>query len=290
MKWVVGVDCGGSSRGALQLARWLAGASEAGFRESFVPVHVLDGEHLRAMLRVHHLDEVVEAARAAARRQVAEASVGTAPPEVEIVQAPTIAEGLEAALARSGAHGVIVGRAGGGARHRLVRLGRVTRRVLAALRCPVLVVPHDVEAWRLGDGPIVALSSFAPGSLEACRVAGDLARATGRALAIAHVVPERRHALAPRGEPDAAAGEADAGTRQSLERWLRYHGVAPQSAAVLQGDVVRAAERFAGERDAPLVVVGTRPRTASGTRLARGIARQLAALAHVPVAITPSPR
>jgi nucleotide-binding universal stress UspA family protein len=238
-------------------------------------VHVLHAEHLRAMLRVHHLDEVIEIAREEGTRLLAEVSARGPAPELQVVQALTVAEGLEAARQRAGAEGVIIGRAGRGLRHRVRRLGPVARRILRALSCPVLVVPSDVEAWRLGDGPIVALSSLASDSLAACRVASDLASTAGRELTVARVAPRRE-------------GPADlAGERRALERWMAYHGVSPRSAAVLEGDVVRSAARFADERQAPLVVVGAGGR--SSRTFGRRIARELAAVAHLPVAIAPSP-
>lgn len=277
-KWIVGVDLGGSSRGALEFARWLGDRSGAGWSQAFVPVHVLEFEHLRAVLRRWHLDEVVATTREQARAEIARASAGAPAPDVEVVQAQTVCEGLESALERHGGGGVIIGRADPGLRHRVIRLGRVARSVLRSLACPVLVVPSDVQAWRLGDGPVVALSSLDSDSLAAFRVATDLASVAGRELAVAHVV------LGQRGT------EGSADERRALERWMAYHGVSPRSAVVLHGDVVRSAAGFANERHAPLVVVGARYRERSRRAWSRRIARELAAVARLPVAVAPFTR
>jgi hypothetical protein len=63
MRWILGLDLEPRSRGAVQLARWIARATRGG--DEFVAVHVLGEDHVRAILKHQHLDEIVDMVTAA---------------------------------------------------------------------------------------------------------------------------------------------------------------------------------------------------------------------------------
>lgn len=60
-----------SGDGPIRLARWLQATSRAPDREDLVFIHVLEEEHLRHVLRQHHMDEVTQEARREAERLLA---------------------------------------------------------------------------------------------------------------------------------------------------------------------------------------------------------------------------
>lgn len=291
MRWIIGVDVGRRTRGALQFARWLAEAMGESGRDAVIPVHVLHEEHLRMMLRYHRLDEVIEAERAGVSRQVAEV-MQRGDLGVESVLAVTVEQGLEAERARQGATGVIVARAapaeGGG----VFRLGGVARRLLRRLASPVIVVPPDLTQARIGDGPVVALSNLRPESAPACRLARSLADMAHRDLSVVHIDDALRAGAARRPAPtrrDDPAGPFGHRER-ALARWVARHGVWPDVATVIDGAMPSEAVAFAVARRSPLVVTGAHPYTNVRDALDSRPWRSLAAHARQAVLVVPAAR
>lgn len=286
MKWILGLDLGPRSRGAVELARWLARETRGG--DAFVAVHVLGAEHLRAVLQYHHLDEVLEAAMAAARRDVAGDWLGPVP--VEVVQALTIEEGLAAARARHRADGLIVGRAAPAEGLHLVRLGHVARHLLRELAGPVVIAPPDLVEASVGDGPVTALTSMSEESAESCRFASALATRTGLPLAITHAVSDPRHGVALHLSPatlDRMAGGAFSRARAELPAWIRGLDIGAAAPTVVQGDVLRACLEFVVEQRAPIVAVGARRLIGAERVFSASFGRELAAVSPVAVAVVP---
>jgi nucleotide-binding universal stress UspA family protein len=222
---------------------------------------------------------VVERERAEAARQLLLAFPDDAPP-LEVVQAPSVEEGLEAARARHRAEGVVVARAAPSGTRRVFRLGAVARALLRRLACPVVVVPPETAVGG-GAGPIVALSGLDDGSVEACRLARALAARTHRALALAHVAP-------PAGGERQGEAPAAARAEAALARWAARHEVWPDHAVVLEGGLEEAALAFAEARHAPLVALGAVPAEGLRGALGTSAARRLAAIARQPVLVAPA--
>src|SRR4029450_10444023 len=128
MKWIIGLDLRPRSFGALHFATWLTKTVPKA-DDRFIAVHVLEPEHLRAALRVSHLDEVLAAARDAGKRILEREAPGERIRELEIVEGQEADEGLVAAVARHGADALVIGRIAGRSESALVRLGRVARRL-----------------------------------------------------------------------------------------------------------------------------------------------------------------
>jgi nucleotide-binding universal stress UspA family protein len=291
MKWIIGLDLRPRSRGALAFAKWLAAATAEHGADEFVAVHVLAEDHLRAVLQLHHLDEVVDGARVAVQRSLEEASCAGLATGLEVTQALTADEGLEQARVRHGADGLLIGRAAESHGTHLVRLGSVARRLLRHLRSPVIVVPPDLDAGRLGAGPIAALSSLADDAVEACRLAAVLATRTARTLTVAHVVRDPLSGSAtylPRASLDHIGEEWVAEGEQGLARWLAATGVQPGATTVLSGDILHSALALADQQHAPLLVAGARALTGIDRLFSHSVGRELAAVAPIPVAVVPS--
>lgn len=288
MKWIVGLDLRPRSHGAVQFARWLSQEARAG-GDRFALVHVLEDEHLRVVLRSHHLDEVVAAAKAAASGILARERLSGLDGEPEVVQGLWADEALAEACTAGKGDAVVVGRAAARESHRLVRLGRVARGLLHDLACPVVVVPPDLEPGDLGPGPVVALSNLADDSVEACRFAGRLAERLGRPLTVLHVVPLHDvHDLPYLPEESLArlSAEQQAEAGAHLAAWLARHGL-PGEPVVAQGQLTERAASFALERKAPILVVGSRRLSTVGRALHVSAGSELAATAPLPVAVVP---
>lgn len=292
MKWIVGLDLERRSTGALQLVKWLARECRAADGERFIGVHVLEEEHLELVLRYHHLDQILASARAAAEEGLRHEGVHGLVREVEVLQGLDAADSLREAIASHGADALLVGRAApGSAGVRIVRLGRVARRLLRRSTTPVAVVPPDVRADALGDGPLVALTRLDARSARTAAFATALAGRLGRPLALVYVIPPTVEQAAPYfpaeiGEQIAA--EQRASGERALAAWIASSGISPQLTAVLQGNPVDASLSFAELHRSPLLVVGARPLRGVATVLASGTASVLASVARVPVVVVPS--
>ncbi|MBI5067761.1 MAG: universal stress protein [Deltaproteobacteria bacterium] len=291
MRWIVGLDLSPLSQGALHFARWLGDTSRAAGGEAFVGVHVLGDEHLRVVLRYHHLDEVNQAAEAEAGRALQRSGAAGHVGEVRVVQGPTAEEGLLRARSELSADALLIGRAGKRGGLNLVRLGSVARHLLLRASCPLVVVPPDLEVADIGAGPVVALTRIDAESIAPCRFAAALAARLGRGLALLHVVPL----------PDEyGAGHLPADTvgrlrrelldegQQALGEWAAAQGLGHAEAVVRQGSIVEEACAFAVERGAPLLVAGSHPRGAVEGVLASGVGVDLAGAARCPVAVVPA--
>ncbi len=284
MRWVVGLDLRPRSDGALRFATWLARAAPG--RDGFALVHVLEEEHLRAVLRVHHLDEVIAAARDGAAAELARVVGAAGLGAAEIVRGRSADEALADALARLGADALVVGRVAGREELRVVRLGRAARRLLRRLPAPVVVVPPD-EDPAARTGPVIALTSLADDAVEACRFAAALAERVGRPLVIAHVVPFVDLPFMPGETLDALAGQGRSAAEPALASWLAAHGLRPAEALVLQGGLLEEAEGLARDRDALLLVTGSTRRSGLERLAGPSVGGELAATAPVSVAVVP---
>jgi len=265
MRWVVGVDVGEGSHGALALVAWAAGQARPGIGD-LVAVHVLEAEHLRVVLRLHHLDEVTAEARRVTEKTLARHGLET---PVEIVQAIEASDGLAAVAERLAADAIVVGRHAGLDGSGLGRLGRIARRSLQELAAPVIVAPHDLTPEAVGAGPILALSSLGDDSVEAVRFARRLATWLGRELVVAH------------GEERPSEGLG------ALEAWVTATGVRADRLQVVEGSILASAPRLVSELQAALLVTGSRMLSGIGRRLHTSIGSELAASAPLAVAVVP---
>lgn len=292
MRWIVGLDLQHRSAGALQLVRWLAREARAPDGDAFAGVHVVEEEHLELVLRYHHLDEVLASARTAAQAAIVHEGVESFVRDVELVQGADAADVLLAAARAGGADALVVGRAAPGAAGvRIVRLGRVARRLLRRTSVPVAVVPPDVRADALGDGPLVALVRLDERSAHTAAFGAALAGRLGRPLALVYAMPPTVEQAAPYfpGElGQRIAAEQRARGEEALAAWMAGAGLAAQRTAVLQGNPVDAALAFAAEHRAPLLLVGARPVRGFAHALASGTASVLASVSPVPVIVVPS--
>lgn len=292
MEWLVGMDLTDRGQGALGYARWLAGVLPAG-RDRFTGVHVLEENELRQLLRYHHLEEVEQQAAAAAARVATQAGADAVLSERRVVVGTTAEHTLEGLAHQPGVRALVIGRQARRGEKRVVRLGRVARRLLRTLPAPVVVVPPDLQPSDVGEGPVLFAASTDDDATAAAELAKQLAADLGRPLSVVHVVPGDDY-LAAEMVPAGVAGDFFHELRQDHERnlvaWMRAHGLGGVPHLVSEGSVVDRLAEVAREERSPLVVVGSRGLGLGMRLFSSSVATDLAAASEVPVVVVPNAR
>jgi nucleotide-binding universal stress UspA family protein len=291
MRWIVGLDLRPSSQGALHFGRWLAERMHDAPQRSLFAVHVVEQESTFPILRYHAEEEVRLGAVTAAQRAVdaagAQAWVGTP----QVVVGTTADDRLAAVVPLYHAAGILVGRQAKAGQDRIVRLGRVARRLLRALPAPVVIVPPDLLASQIGDGPVVLATELSPASLAAARFARALATKLGRELLVAHVVPLPDNvgvvAYVPDFSWEKAGSDWHDSAVENLVRWDAENEVGADRRVVDAGLVITRLVDLAERERACMVVCGSRSLNALERVFTSSVATDLAAAARVPVAVVP---
>lgn len=292
MEWLVGMDLTDRGQGALGYARWLASVLPAG-RDHFTGVHVLEENELRQLLRYHHLEEVEKQAAAAAARVATTAGADAALAERRVIVGTTAEHALDGLAHQPGVRALVIGRQARRGEKRVVRLGRVARRLLRTLPSPVVVVPPDLQPSDVGEGPVLFAASTDADATGAAEFAKQIAADLGRPLSVVHVVPGDDY-LAAEMVPSGVAGDFFRELRQDHERtlvaWMRSHGLGGVPHLVSEGSVVDRLAEVAREERSPLVVVGSRGLGLGMRLFSSSVATDLAAASEVPVAVVPNAR
>ncbi len=292
MEWWVGMDLSDRGQGALGYASWLSRTLSSGEEaDRFSGVHVLEEAELQPLLRYHHLGELEKNAQNAADKVIAKIDEGLSLSERRIVCGRT-AERVLADLAKGeGVRGLIIGRQAKRGEKRIVRLGRVARRLLRSLTAPTIVVPPDLRPAGVGSGPVLLAASIESDATEAATFARQIAQDLGRPLTVVHVVPGADY-LAGEMVPAGVTGELFRELRENHERrlgiWMRTHGLSDVPQQVVEGSVVDRLAELAKAEDSPLIVCGSRG-LGLGLRLfTSSVASDLAAACDVAVAVVPN--
>ncbi|MEZ4453431.1 MAG: universal stress protein [Nannocystaceae bacterium] len=284
--WLVGLDLVPEHSGPLALAHWLAeGASAA----PLVGVHVVEDSFLR--FAGEDRERILDAAQAHIAEVLRDDGVLGRFAAREASTARSVEAGLESAALRHGARGLVLGRWSRRDARTVVKLGRITRRMLRALPVPVIVTPPELAGADLGDGPIVAAVELADHSIEAVRFAAALAREHGRRLVLAHIGAPYDHAAVYRLDAGWSALRIEHRRRLEGEAkaWAAAHAPADAELFVTEGDLVAELLALADARRSPMIVVGSRRLTLTERLFGSSVSSGLAALARVPVAVVPPP-
>lgn len=289
-RWIVGLDLRPTGQGALRFAHWLAQATREG-KPTFVGVHVLEEDTLRAALRYHHLDELVSGAREQAQMLVRNASASDVLSEVHVVQGLRAETTLDAARVEHHAEGLVVGRQAPREGHHLLRLGKVARRLLRTLGGPVVVVPPDWEPQAVApEGPVVCATNVGDGAATAAHFAAALAQRLGRPLVIVYAVPVPEdygaHYIPAATRQKIASESQEAGERE-LSAWVSGLGLTRVTAVVRQGHVTEQVLRVAHETKAAVIVTGSRRLSTLERLLLTSVGSELAATSPCPVVVVP---
>jgi nucleotide-binding universal stress UspA family protein len=287
-KWIVGLDLGARSVGALRFANWLASAGG----DELVGVHVLEEAHLQAALRYHHLTELEGAAVTAAKGAIATAGANDSFYLIDVVEGRTAEESLAAAAVYRRATGIVIGRNASREGTSIVRLGRVARRVLRKLPTTVAVVPPDFDPTTSGRGPVVLACSLDDDAIAATAFARSFAERFGRALELVFVAPlpdEHAAQYVPLETLEKLRADTRTEAEAKLAAWAKTNGLDTATCVVKLGSKVDQITSHARARDAAVIVTGSRRLTGFERLLLASSGSELAAHATCPVIVVPPP-
>jgi nucleotide-binding universal stress UspA family protein len=285
-RWIVGLDLGARSHGALVFAAWMRSAASPEGRPQMIGVHVLEtwvARHL-AVGR----DEYVQVARKLAEERIA--GVGTALDAVEVIEAERAEDGLQGAASRADA--LVIGRQAPRGERPLIRLGRVARRLLRRLPAPMFVVPPDLPESALATGSIVLATDLERASAAALELATRLARVHARPLVVAHVGEPRHSDLLDELEPRwlAQREEFRASVEQLFASWAEAHGLGGVRRVLEFGAVPETLADIAARERAAVVVLGSRRLSTVERVFTTSTASAVAGLCPCAVAVAPAER
>lgn len=279
--WLLGIDLGPRSGGALRFARLLRERLHARVVGVFVCeawlLGVPPGED--ATLR--------ESLRSDAVRGLAgldPGAPGSAVDATRIVDEIDAETGLT--TAGQDAAGIVVGRRVASP-NTWSRLGRVARRLLRRLPAPVIVVPPELAADDFA-GPVLLATDLSDRSVAAARFAAALARRLARPLLCAHVGQPRWDETNAAAEPRWA--ELRRRYREETERvtraWAREH--CPDAELALEyGDPFDRLPALAQRLRPSLMVLGSGRPGMVERFFAGSTASVVAAIAPCAVAVVP---
>jgi nucleotide-binding universal stress UspA family protein len=287
MRWMIGLDLGARSRGTLQLAEWLSNATRGDAVQQFVAVHVID-EELQRLLRTDLMEELVLRSGKELDATIDASSFAPAVIGRRIVTSGSPEHALAAILATDPCDAIVIGRiASGSERTRLVRLGRVARRLLRRLPRPVVVAPPDLTSASLGSGPLLLTTDLGDASRPAAAFAARLAADLGRDIAVVHV--DAGYTTLPTfwGEPLVVPAPPRR-IPADVDDWAKSVGLGSAHTLLAEGDLVENVLDIAKRQDAPLIVCGSRGLSTFDRIFTSSAAMDLARLADRPVAVVPS--
>jgi nucleotide-binding universal stress UspA family protein len=282
MRWVIGLDLRPQGGGALQFARWMAGRASTAELHA---VHVLEESKLLAVLRREHLEEVEPTARKLARTRLDDAGLTDLPERV--VRAKAIDEALGKEAMKISADGLLIGRQGRADQTAIVRLGRVSRRLLRTLPVPIVVAPPELDAERVGEGPVLLATDLQPASSAAARFAKRMADMLGRKVLVAHIVHSGTDTsdLIPAVTVEQFYRQMGLDRKHDLHGWMREHALEDAPAVVGEGDVVARLLGIAAEERVPAIVCGSRHLGVAERLFTSSVATELSRHASCAVAV-----
>ncbi|MEM7152205.1 MAG: universal stress protein [Myxococcota bacterium] len=282
------MELGERGDGALGFAGWLFRASQS--QHEFEGIHVLDRARLSQVLRDTHLREVESAAQDAAHSLVRYAGAESAISGLSIAVENSVEGGLAKFARQPNVAGLILGRLAPRDSRRLVRLGRVARRTLRNLPAPTIVVPPDLGAGEVGDGPVLLAVDPGVSMPSAAAFARRFATEIGRPLAIIHVVETFQHItedFAPAVVTAAHYSKMRQRREEAIANWKTRHEMDTMPHHVVEGHVVDGLCEVGENMRSPLIVSGSRQLGLGMRIFDSSVSSALAAASMVPVAVVP---
>ncbi len=288
MKWLLGLDLRERCGGTLQLARFL---KDKGAAQNIQAVHVVEDIQRVIFSAANPRSEVSDLVTARLQEVLQRENAA------DIVDDPKLFEGQKPEnvlleIAEGGSvDAVLVGRAAPRDETSMIRLGRVTRRLLRSLPVPTIVTPPDLSYDDIGEGPVMLSTCTGNDSDGAARFAESLAKALGRELLLVHVAPMPvgwGGENLPEETLQYAWSEYGASAQRALERWAGTHGFQEVRSVIGGGWVPGEVGRIAKKEKACIVVCGSRKLGAVSRIFTSSVGSEIAAQLPVPVAIVPN--
>lgn len=288
MRWIVGVDLREQCQGALRFCRWVEGYGTPASDDRFEAIHVLEDRDLRSLQTHVSLSEVERMARESFA-SVMDRAGPSAQMSTELVCESTAEGALSRRVADDPHALLVIGRLAPLASQSWQRLGRVARRLLRSLPAPTIVVPPDFSPPDGSAGPIVVATDLKDDSDGAARFAVWLGQRWQCPVVVTHVLANALPGYVPPvAQQRQVEASLEAGER-NLEIWQHRNGLAGAEGIVSAGDVVGRVMAVAREREASMIVVGSR-RLSLGARIFHSsVGSDIAGAAPMPVAVVPPP-
>ena len=292
MNWVVGVDLGASSQGALKVAHWLH-ARTSGLTHRFCAVHVIEDRWF-SNATYPGLGPEVDRARDLVRSSIAASPAREAIGDVEVLRGHDAATELSW-RARSIGAGIIIGRAGRADGWSFLNLGSTARRLLRRGVTAVCVAPPDLDRDRLDPGPVIVSLRPDDGCLDALRFAATLGRDLGREVIGAHSIPlpsayastDVALAVAPPVPRMIDLDRVEAGARKAIEKWAQGSDLWLPELRCGVGPAAQVVTDVADDTEACSIVCAARALTPLERIIHSSVATELAAHASLPVFVVP---
>jgi nucleotide-binding universal stress UspA family protein len=288
-KWILGLDLRVGAEGPLVFAGWLSTQLAATQSVVLEPIHAIERGDIGLLANADKREQVVSLAEDAVARTLGRAGVTNGITNTRLVEVGEPQDVL-ASAARE-AEGLIIGRLAPRGKDRLVRLGRVARRLLRMLPAPTLVVPPDLHYQQLGKGPIILACDMHEDSIGATRFALRMADRLHRELMLVHVVSMPYGWSVGYLSADLVTrvyADLEAQGERLLESWAQKHGISGLRRVVCEGMVADELTNLARQEDALMLVTGSRKLEAIERVFVASVGTQLAASASCPVAVVPS--
>jgi nucleotide-binding universal stress UspA family protein len=288
MKWLIGVDLRETATGALHFASWLARVLPEA-KPTLLPVHVLEESYLLQVLRHTHIDAVETLALAGTVAQLDRVGIGGLAAPARVVRGIEASDTLVREFDAEHADALVIGRQAQSTDRRIVRLGRIARRLVRRLPCPIVVVPPDLRLDAIGGGPIVLATDLDETSGSAAKFALRLAAATGRPIVVANVVGDDGEAsrMLPTESNAELLAQLGLERQAELTAWMNRHGLGGMRSIVAYGDVLGRLTSILAAEGAPLAVCGSRGLGAVERVFIASVGTDLACWAGCAVAIVP---
>lgn len=300
MKWLVGVDLRFESDGPIQFAAWLT--KQANQQQEMIGVHVLEHQSVQLALGLYgpdgiqmaqglpSLQELQERAEQDLARAIDGVDASRYFSKLELVVDEDVEKSLVAIADANHCDGMIIGRRAKQGKDRLIRLGRVARKLVRHLPKPIIVTPPDLKTWQVGDGPILIACDAHDDSYAACQFGIDLAKKLGRQALLAYVIelPEDWvHEYLSMEVVDKARQDLQKQGEKDLQAWLTKRGLDQHPYEIVQGDVILRLAAMAEDKESPLIVCGSRKLGVVTRFFVASVGTELAARLACPVAVIP---
>lgn len=286
MRWIVGIDLRPRSHGAIAYGAWLHEHATEGNEHDLVGVHVLEERDFSQAMGHLSTEEISRMATETAG-EVLERANAAHIEDIRMVWGKSAEQTLADARQREDADGLIVGRAAATHGRRLVRLGRVARRLVRRLPAPIIVVPPDLDPATL-TGPIIATTDLSDDSLAACRFAARMAASLSRKLIVVHGVPIPEdygaHYIPAETLEKLRVEHQETGEKE-LAAWTTAAGIRGHEERVLQGRVTEHVLELADTLCPALIATGSRHLSIAERLLLASMGTELAGHSPWPVAV-----
>lgn len=287
----VGLDLRPQTTGAVQYAVWMCKAASLHSSGHLHFAHVIEPDAMVELIR--HADErtMLGAFKQRGKEILDEIEHG------EHLHAPEVLAGdavelLEDVARKQGSAALVISRrAASRAGLTLERLGGVARRLLRRLKQPVIVVPPDLLASKVGSGPVVVAVDFTEDSVRALAWARTVAATLQRPLRLVHFadVPDQAGyaGLVQAERWEELSNEVLDRGRERMRKFVTEQGLGEIDTMVVRGPVLPAISDYANQSQACLIVTGSGHHGMLHRIVVPSVASETAAMSPVPVAVVP---